>query len=333
MTVFSRLGQILSGVFFAILRIVLESIPAVFGIVILCFLLLQLVPGDMADAMAAEAGSATAETMAAMREHFGLDQPVISQLITYLLHLATLDLGVSHRFNASVLSLVTGRLPATLLLMGTAIVFALLIGVAVGWLQAIYRGRIIDRALSVIVLFFYSTPGFWMGLMAIILFSVSLGWLPDQGDRTIGVDLEGFALITDRLRHLVLPALAMAAFYVAVYARLARATVLEIQPQDYIRTALAKGISPATIQLRHVLRNALIPITTMAGLHVANMLGGSVVIETVFGWPGMGRLALEAVQGRDFNLLLGVLLMSSLLVIVTNIVVDLLQRLIDPRIS
>jgi peptide/nickel transport system permease protein len=232
-----------------------------------------------------------------------------------------------------VVDLILQRLPGTLMLMVTALAFALIIGIAVGSVMAAWAGRWPDRILSVVVLLFYSMPGFWVGLMAIVLFSVKLGWLPSDGDMTVGAGLSGWAMIADRLRHLVLPALALASFFVAVYARLTRASMLEVQRQDFMRTAQAKGLHPFLIQLRHALRNALVPVTTVAGMHLGNLLGGAVVVETLFGWPGMGRLTLEAVLARDFSTLLGVLLLSSFLVIVANMLIDLLHAWLDPRVG
>jgi peptide/nickel transport system permease protein len=309
-----------------------QALPTVLGIIVLCFLLLHLVPGDAADVLAAEGGSATTETMIALRQRFGLDQPMLAQLISYLDHLAHFDLGFSVRFGMPVSQLILERLPNTILLMVSALSMALIIGILAGWIMAIFAGSWPDRILQIVVLLFYSTPGFWVGLMAIVLFSVELGWLPSNGSMTVGVPLSGFPLLTDRLSYLVLPSLALSSFFIAVYARLTRATMLEVQGQDFMRTAAAKGLHPAAVQFRHGLRNALIPVTTVAGVHIGNLLGGAVVVETVFGWPGMGRLALEAVVGRDFNVLLGVLLMSSLLVIVANAGIDLLHAWLDPRI-
>jgi peptide/nickel transport system permease protein len=307
--------------------------PTVLGIIVLDFFLLQLMPGDAADVIASESGVATAETMAAMRERFGLDQPLLTQLLNFLGNLAQFNLGFSPRYNMPVLDMIMTRLPATVLLMVTALSLALILGIIVGSVMAAWAGRWPDRVLSVVVLLFYSMPGFWVGLMAIVLFSVHLGWLPSDGDMTIGADLTGFAYVADRVRHLILPALALASFFVAVYARLVRASMLEVQRQDFMRTAQAKGLHPFFIQLRHALRNALIPVTTVAGMHLGNLLGGAVVVETMFGWPGMGRLALEAVLARDFSVLLGVLLLSSFLVILANVVIDLLHAWLDPRIG
>jgi peptide/nickel transport system permease protein len=317
----------------ALRRTATQAVPAVLGIIVLCFLLLHLVPGDAADVLAGENGSATAETMVALRQRLGLDQPMLMQLVNYLDHLAHLDLGYSARFAMPVSRLIFERLPNTMLLMFSALGMALVVGILAGWIMAIFSGRWPDRVLQVVVLLFYSTPGFWVGLMAIVLFSVKLGWLPSNGSETVGQALSGLHLLADRATYLMLPSLALSSFFIAVYARLTRAAMLEVQSQDFMRTAAAKGLHPVAVQVRHALRNALIPVTTMAGVHLGNLLGGAVVVETVFGWPGMGRLALEAVLGRDFNLLLGVLLLSSLLVIVANAGVDLLQAWLDPRIQ
>ncbi len=314
-------------------RTAIHALPTVLGIIVLDFLLLQLMPGDAADVIASESGVATAETMAALRERFGLDQPVLTQLANFLGHLAQFDLGFSPRYNMSVLDMIMTRLPGTVLLMVTALSLALVLGIAIGSVMAAWAGRWPDRALSVVVLLFYSMPGFWVGLMAIVLFSVKLGWLPSDGSMTVGANLTGWAFVADRVQHLILPALALASFFVAVYARLVRASMLEVQRQDFMRTAQAKGLHPFFIQLRHALRNALIPVTTVAGMHLGNLLGGAVVVETLFGWPGMGRLALEAVLARDFSVLLGVLLLSSLLVIIANVLIDLLHAWLDPRIG
>lgn len=314
-------------------RTAIHAGPTMLGIIVLDFLFLQLMPGDAADVIATESGAATAETMAALRHQFGIDQPVLTQLANFLGHLAHFDLGFSPRFNTPVLDLIMQRLPNTLLLMVAALGFALVIGIVVGTVMAAWAGRWPDRILSVVVLLFYSMPGFWVGLMAVVLFSVRLGWLPSDGNETIGASLNGFAFIVDRLVHLVLPALALSSFFVAVYARLTRAAMLEVQRQDFMRTARAKGLHPLLIQFRHALRNALVPVTTVAGIHLGNLLGGAVVVETLFGWPGMGRLALEAVLGRDFSVLLGVLLLSSFLVIVANMLIDLLHAWLDPRIG
>lgn len=314
-------------------RTLLQAVPTVIGIVILNFFLLRLAPGDAADVLAGEAGSATEETMAAIRHRFLLDLPALDQLLHYLNNLAHFSLGFSPRYNMPVASLIGQRLPNTLLLMALALGVALALGIAAGAVMATFAGKWMDRVLSVLALLFYSIPGFWIGLMLIVFFSVKLGWLPSGGAETIGSSLSGIELAFDRLRYMLLPALSLALFYVAIYARLTRGAMLEVRSQDYVRTAKAKGLPPIAVTVRHVLRNALLPVTTMAGIHLGGMLGGAVVVETVYSWPGLGRLAFEAVMGRDFNVLLGILLLSSLLVILINALIDLFQAWLDPRIE
>lgn len=314
-------------------RTLLQAVPTVGGIIVLNFFLLQLAPGDAADVLAGEAGAATAETMAAMRDRFGLDNPLLVQLKDYLGNLAQFSLGYSPRFSMPVADLIAQRLPRTLVLMLVSLSLAVVIGMALGAVMSFFAGRLPDRILSVLSLLFYSIPSFWIGLMLIVVFSVMLGWLPSGGAGTIGSRLKGWDALVDKARYMILPATSLALFYVAIYARLTRAAMLEVRNQDFVRTAYAKGLSPVAVTVRHVLRNALIPITTMAGMHIGGMLGGAVVVETVYSWPGLGRLAFEAVMGRDYNVLLGILLLSSLLVIFANAVVDLLQSWLDPRIG
>ena len=325
----TRAGRLLA----ALRRNLLAAIPTALGIMILNFFLLQLAPGDAADVLAAESGAATEETMRQLRAQLGLDLPLLSQLMAYLGHLSQGSLGFSPRYNMPVAELILQRLPGTLMLMAFALGLAFLLGLLLGTVMALNAGRVVDRALSVLTLIFYSVPGFWIGLMLIVAFSIKLGWLPSGGSETIASGKTGLDYALDRLRHMILPGTTLALFFIAVYARLTRAAVMEVAQQDFVRTARAKGLSAFTVGRRHVLRNALLPVTTLAGMHIGGILGGAVVAETVFSWPGLGRLAFEAVMRRDYNVLLGVLLLSSLLVIVVNILVDLLHAWLDPRID
>ncbi len=313
-------------------RTLLQALPTVLGVVILNFFLLQLVPGDAADVIAAESGSATVESMAELRNHFGLDLPVLQQLSNYLGQLAHFSLGRSPRYNLPVATLIGERLGHTVLLMMTSLGVALVLGIALGTFMASRVGRWSDRLLSVLALLLYSMPSFWLGLMAIIFFSVHLGWLPAGGSSTIGSKASGWAAWLDSARYLVLPSIALSGFYIAIFARLTRAAMLEVSRQDFVRTAVAKGLAPHVVTLRHVLRNALIPVSTVAGMHLGALLGGALVVETVFSWPGLGRLAFESVMARDYQVLLGILLLSSLLVVAVNTLVDLLHLYLDPRI-
>jgi peptide/nickel transport system permease protein len=225
------------------------------------------------------------------------------------------------------------RLPNTIILMVTALAFALLVGIAAGALMAFRAGSFWDKAIGAVALFFYSIPSFWGALMLIVIFSVHLGWLPSSGSATIGFEGSGLESALDMASYLVLPAASLSLFFIAIYARLVRASMLEVYGQDYVRTAVAKGLAPGRIAIRHVLRNALVPVTTVAGIHFGILLGGAIVTETVFAWPGLGSLALQAVLGRDFKVLLGILLLGSILVIVVNIATDLLHAWLDPRVE
>jgi peptide/nickel transport system permease protein len=314
-------------------RVAVQAIPTIFGIVALNFLLLNLMPGDAADAIAGMSGSATVETMEALRKSFGLDQSLITRFITYATGVVSFNFGTSSHYGAPVIDVIMGRLPNTLLLMLSAFFVAVTLGIVLGWIMAIFANRWPDRLLTAIVLLLYSAPGFWIGLMAIVLFSAHLGWLPSGGSETIGVEMTRLALARDRILHLILPALALATFFVAIYARLTRAAMLEVLRQDFMRAATAKGLHPLALQFRHALRNALIPVTTVAGLHLANLLSGAVVVETVFNWPGLGRLTMDSLAARDFNVLLGILLLSSIIVIVTNVIIDWVVMWLDPRIE
>lgn len=311
----------------------LQAIPVVAGIAVFNFMLLQLAPGDAADVLAGEAGGASPEYIAELKARFGLDQTVPVQLGKYLWSVVRLDLGFSFRHNMPVLDLIVSRLPATLLLMGAAIVLAFGLGVLLGVTAARHVNRPLDTVISVGALLAYATPIFWIGLMMILLFSVQLGWLPSSGMRTIGVELSGFEYAADVARHLILPATALSLFFMALYTRLMRASMLEVYSLDYVTTARAKGLTERRVAFKHVLRNALLPMVTMLGLQIGSMLGGSVLVETVFGWPGLGRLAFEAVFQRDNNLLLGILLLSSVLVVIVNVIIDLTYAHLDPRIE
>ncbi len=314
-------------------RIVARAVPTTVGVIVLNFIVMKLMPGDAADVLAADAGSATRGTMLQLRHHLGLDRSTWQQFLSYVDHLVHLDLGTSLRFNAPVVELLRSRLPNSLFLMLSALTIAISLGVAMGVVMASWRNRWPDRLLSLLVLLLYSMPGFWVALIAIVFFSVHLGWLPSEGAETLGASLSGWSFVLDRLRHAILPAATLASFFVAIYARLTRAAMLEAQRQDFVRTAEAKGIHPFFVVTRHVLRNALVPVVTVAGMDFANLLGSAVVIETVFSWPGVGSLTLDAVQGRDYVLLLGVVLLLSFVVVLANLAADLLHVWLDPRVE
>lgn len=321
----SRFRFIFSRLFKAALVVV--------GIIVLNFLLIRLAPGDPATVMAGEAGAADEQFLAQLRSDFGLDRPLPVQLFVYVKGVVTLDLGYSYRHKRRVAELLLERLPATLLLTSTAFVLALGVGIVLGVLAASRVGRWADTAITVLALAFYATPLFWVGLMLILLFSVVLGWLPPFGMMTVGAGHTGLAHVLDIGRHLLLPALTLGLFYMAIYARLTRATMLEVQGMEFVRTARAKGLPPGRIIRAHVLRNAVLPVITIAGVQAGQLVGGSIVVETVFAWPGIGRIAFESLLQRDYNTLLGVFFLTSVMVVLFNLLTDLVYGLVDPRIE
>lgn len=315
-----------------ILTRLLQAVPVVLGVVVLNFLLLQLAPGDAATVLAGEAGGAPPEYVEQLRARFGLDKPVLVQLGLYLKNILFLDLGFSFRNNSPVLGLILDRLWPTLLLMGATLVISVGGGVLLGVVAAIGVRTWRDHLISVAAVIAYATPLFWVGLMLILVFSIRLDWFPTSGMEDVVAFHEGWARVVDIAHHLVLPTITLSLFYLALYTRLMRATVLEQCGAEYATTARAKGLTERAITMRHVLRNALLPIVTMAGVQVGALLGGSVVVETVFAWPGLGQLAFQSLFARDFNLLLGIFFLSACLVVIVNIVVDVIYVLLDPRI-
>ncbi len=316
-----------------VLRRLLQAIPVVLAIVVLNFVLLHLAPGDAATVLAGEAGSATPEYMAQLRAKFGLDQPLWLQLLVYLRRTLALDLGYSFRHDQPVLTLIFHRLGPTLLLMTTTLILSVAVGVALGLLAATGRNSWRDTLISIFALVSYATPLFWLGLMLIVLFSIRLGWLPTSGMETIGAFKDGWAWVFDVGGHLILPAGSLSLFYMALYTRLMRASLLEQAGMDYVTTARAKGLTERRIVFTHTLRNALLPVLTMAGLQMGGLLGGSVIVETVFGWPGLGLLAFQSLFARDLNLLLGIFLLSAGTVVLVNLAIDIVYTLLDPRIE
>ena len=316
-----------------ILMRLFKAAIVLFLIVIFNFLLIQLAPGDPAAILAGEAGAADQEFLNQLRERFGLDQPMYVQLWRYVSGIAMLDFGYSYRLGAPVFDLIMARLPATLLLTGTAFVLSLVLGIVAGSMAAARVKKPSGSLIMALALVFYATPLFWVALMSVVVFSVYLGWLPAYGLYTVGAGHTGLALVLDVAKHLILPATTLALFFMAIYTRMTRTSMLDAAQQDYVKTARAKGLKPSIIQRRHVLRNALLPIITLAGLQAGQMVGGAILTETVFAWPGIGRLMFEALQQRDYNLLLGIFFFSAALVIVFNIITDLVYSLADPRIK
>ncbi|MBN9451984.1 MAG: ABC transporter permease [Bosea sp.] len=311
----------------------LKAAFVVLGVVILNFLLIHMAPGDPASVLAGEAGAGDAKYIAQLRAQFGLDQPLYQQLFTYLKGAVTGDLGFSYRNQLPVMTLILDRLPATLLLTGCAFVFSLALGIMLGVVAAYRRGSVTDSAVMTGALIFYATPLFWVALMAVLVFSLHLDWLPPFDMETIGSGYSGWARALDIGHHLILPTVTLGLFFTAIYTRLTRASMLEVMSLDFVKTARAKGVPQARIIRRHVLRNAILPVFTFASMQAGQLVGGAVLTETVFAWPGIGRLMFDALLQRDYPVLLGVFLVTAAVVVFVNLVSDLLYRFVDPRIE
>ena len=322
-----------SKIFRYVLNRLAQGIPIILAIVVLNFFLLNLAEGDAVDVLAGEAGSATPEYMSELRTKFGLDKPLPVQLLVYLKNVASLDLGYSFRHDMAVSKLIFDRFWPTLLLMASTIFIAVTFGILLGLMAATRLNTWKDSAISIFALITYATPLFWVGLMMIVVFSIYLGWFPTSGMENISAFHEGFDRFADIGRHLVLPTITLSLFYLALYTRMMRASMLEQYGQDYVVTARAKGLTERRITFVHVVRNALLPVVTMAGVQVGALIGGSVIVESVFAWPGLGMLAFESLFARDLNLLLGIFMLSSVLVVAINLVVDVIYSFLDPRIE
>jgi len=314
-------------------RRLLQGAAMLLAIAVINFILIRMAPGDPAMVMAGEAGAGDEQFLQQLRERFDLDRPLPAQLGSYVGHLLHGDLGISYRQQAPVLDLILERLPATLLLTGSAFALSLAVGVAIGVWASSKVGTWKDSAISLLATLFYATPLYWLALLAVLVFALWLPWFPPLGHQSVGAGYSGMAHVLDVAHHLVLPTLVLAMFYMAIYARMTRAAMLEVAGQDFVKAARAKGLTPRRILRAHVLRNALLPVVTMAGLQAGAMVGGAVLIETVFAWPGIGRLLFEALAQRDYSLLLGTFLFTAALAVIFNIVTDFVYTLVDPRIE
>lgn len=314
-------------------RRLFNAILLILAVVILNFLLIHLAPGDPAEVIAGEMGGATKEMLESIRATYGLDKPVYVQLGIYLSRVLRGDLGQSFFYNAPVSQLIIARLWPTLLLVTTALIMAIVGGTFLGVLASRNPEGVFSNVVTVLSLIGYSLPVFWSGLMLIILFASVIPIFPvsDMYD----ILLEGGPLVKalDVAHHLILPAFTLSIIYLAQYSRLARASMLEVLSADYIRTARAKGVSEALVIGKHALRNAILPVVTIAGLQFGGLLSGAVLVETVFNWPGLGTLAFDSILRRDFPTILGILLFSSIMVIIANLITDFCYQLIDPRIK
>ena len=309
-----------------------QALGLILAVMCLNFLLIHITPGDPATVIVGESGAGDPELLEQIRAQYGLDRPVVVQLASYVGRVATGDLGDSYFFNQSVTSLILQRLWPTVLLVGTALAFAVAAGTMVGVATARRPESPLSHGATVLALVGFSMPVFWTGIMLVILFASAWELLPIQGWHDVSYPEGLFWNMLDVAEHLVLPALTLGLIYLAQYSRLSRASMLEVLESDYVRTARAKGLGERRVVYKHALRNAIIPVVTVVGLQFGALLSGALLVETVFNWPGLGRLAFDSILRRDTSVLLGVLLVSSVMVIVANLLTDLLYTIIDPRI-
>ncbi len=303
------------------------------AVLVLNFTLISVAPGDIADSIAGDMGGADAEVMDEIRARYGLDQPFFVQLWRYMSGVFTLDLGYSYFFNTPVTELVLERLPATLLLVFSSQIIAIALGTLLGVMAAKNPTGIVNVVVSFLALFGFAAPVFWTGILLIIAFVSVFPIFPVGGMQDVTVEGGFFIKALDVLYHLILPMITLSSIYLALYSRLARASMQEVLGADYVRTARAKGVPERSVLYKHALKNALGPVITVAGLQFASVISGAVVVETVFSWPGLGTLALQSILARDTPTIMGILFYSSLVVIAFNILTDIVLRLVDPRIK
>ncbi len=310
-----------------------KSITVLIAVVIINFTLVHMAPGDPVSVLAGEAGASDEKFLEQLRQEFQLDQPVAIQLLNYVKSVAVLDLGFSYRQQQPVWDLILDRLPATLVLAVPAFLISLVGGIVLGALAARFRGSWPDSLITAGSLVFYATPIFWVGLLLVLVFSVLLNWLPPFGYESMGSTLSGSERVLDIARHALLPVVTLAGFNLAVYTRMTRASMNEVQTLDFVKTAWAKGLSTGRVVWVHQLRNAVLPVITLAGMQAGQLIGGSVLVETVFAWPGIGRLAFDALLQRDYPVLLGVFFCTAVVVVLLNLITDLIYRIVDPRMQ
>ena len=290
----------------------------------LTFFFINLAPGGPSSIMRFDVSP---EQREALIKLMGLDRPVPQRYVEWLAGALRGDLGTSLLTNEPVTARIADRLPNTLTLAGSALLISVLLGIPIGVIQAVRRGTAIDHVLSLVSAIGLSVPVFWLGIVLILVFAVSLHVLPSAGVTSVSSDTLG-----DRLAHLVLPAIALATTILPTVARFTRSSMIEVLHEDYVRTATSKGLRPRTVMTRHALRNALIPVVSAIGALVPRLIGGTVVTEAVFGWPGMGRLALEAAQGRDYPLVTGLTVVVAAIAVLASLLVDLAYTRLDPRL-
>jgi peptide/nickel transport system permease protein len=310
-----------------ILRRLLHAIPLLLAVVVLNYALIAATPGDPTTVLVGDF-PAPPEYIAQIRHAYGLDQPVAVQIVRYVWRVLHGDLGYSFANRQPVLALILGRLGATLELTGTALLFASMLGVALGVLSARRAGGVLDRVVRSLATAGYALPEFWVGQLLILGFAIGLGWLPSQGSHSV----RGGGGVLDGLRYLVLPAFALSLRYLALIARITRTAMLEVLGAEFVLASRLRGASERAVLFGHALRNAAAPVVTVIGYNLGFILAGSALIETVFGWPGIGRLLFDSITSRDYPTMMAILLLVSLTVVLANLATDVVHRLLDPRV-
>jgi peptide/nickel transport system permease protein len=310
---------------------VIQIVPIVLIIIVVNFALIHLAPGNPIDYLIGE-GSPTPEYIDMIKRQFGLDKPLYEQLGIYMLNVLSGNLGSSLARQTPVLTIIFARVPATLLLVFSALLWACLFGILLGIVCAIRPNSLIDRLATVVSLSGYSMPLFWLGQILILVFGVQLGLLPLNGMTSVRGELSQLGYVLDVLWHLILPSVTVGLWYLALFTQFSKIHLTEALHQDYILTARSKGLSRRSVIIRHALRNSLLPVVTIVGEHIGYALAGATLVETVFGWPGLGRLMYESILLRDYPVILGLLFMISIMTCAMNVVVDVSYALIDPRI-
>jgi peptide/nickel transport system permease protein len=322
----------------------LQIIPVLLGVSVVVFFMVRAIPGDPAQILLGQ--NATQEQVAQLRAQMGLDKPVIVQYLVFLRDAFTGDLGQSIVTGRAVTTELLVRFPATLELTAFAMLIAVLVGVPVGVIAAVRQYSILDKITSVLALTGISMPIFWLAMILVVIFTVELHLLPFPGRLSSDVSIPAitglvlvdslltgnFAAFWDGLKHLILPAAALGTIPMAVVMRMTRSSMLEVMNEDYVRTARAKGVVPWRVVFKHALRNAMLPTVTVIGLQVGLLMGGAIITETIFSWPGVGQIAYESVYRRDYAMIQGVVLYGALLFVLVNLLVDILYGILDPRV-
>lgn len=328
-------------------RRILNTIPIMLGVAVIVFVVMRMLPGDPVDIMLGQTGAVSQQDLDRLRRDFNLDKPLTGQLVRFVADAARGDFGTSFARRRPVFGMLVEALPATIELALAATVIALLVAVPIGVLSAVYQRSWLDRIAMGGAFLGISMPAFWLGIVGIIVFAVRLGWFPTSGrvgHEVLLMPVTGFFLLDsvltrnwaalgDVLRHLALPAVVLGASMMAIVARVTRSSMVEVMREQYVTTARSKGLANRVVIWRHALRNALIPTVTVVGLQVGVLLGGNMIVETVFGWPGMGRMVVDAIFSRDYPVVQGAVMLYAFTFVLANLAVDLCYIYLDPRIS